>query len=113
MQIRKTYKAINPELLYSEIKDFALKQGVTIGDSRIETYSIPDDSSSFITKGILTFSSPGKSEEAGLQVHLVGSAKKETKLMVDSDDKLFPQDKVAALQEDLDFIFSSYEITQS
>ena len=39
----------------------------------------------------------------------MGSAKTETKVMLDIDDKLFSQEKVAALQDDLDFIFSSYE----
>ncbi|GAI80131.1 unnamed protein product, partial [marine sediment metagenome] len=31
MQIRKTYKGVSPELLYDEIRDFTLKQGLLIG----------------------------------------------------------------------------------
>ncbi len=113
MQIRKTYKSVNPELLFSEIKDFTLKQGAIVNDSKMETFSSPSDSSSFISRGTLTFSVPGKSGKAsksGLSVHIVGSAKDVTKLMIDVDEKLFPQDKIAALQDDLDFIFSSYEV---
>ena len=113
MQIRKTYQGVNPELLYAEIRDFVLKQGVVIGEAKMETYLSPGDTSSFISRGTLTFKLQGKSGEGGkecLRAHVVGSAKTETKVMFDIDDKLFSQAKVAALQDDLDFIFSSYEV---
>jgi len=113
MQIRKTYKAVNPELLYDEIRDFVLKQGVSLGEVKMETYPLPNDSSSFVSRGTLTFKTqgePGKAEKECLRVHVVGSAKTETKVMLDIDEKLFSTEKVAALQEDLDFIFGSYEV---
>jgi hypothetical protein len=113
MQIRKTYREVNPELLYHEVRDFAQKQGVLIGESKLETYSLPTDSSTFISRGTLTFKMRGEStqtERECLRVHIVGSARGETKLILDVDDKLFPQAKVAALQDDLDFIFGSYEV---
>ena len=113
MQIRKTYKDVNPELLYDEIRDFVQKQGAIIGEAKMETYSLPSNSSSFISRGTLTFKihgEPGKSEKECLTAHIVGLAKGETRLMLDIDEKLFPQKKVSALQDDLDFIFGSYEI---
>ncbi len=113
MQIKKTYKEVNPELLYHEIRDFILKQGAIIDEAKLETYSLPSDSSSFISRGTLTFkihSEPGKAEKECLRAHIVGSAKGETKLMLDIDEKLFPQQKISALQDDLDFIFGSYEV---
>jgi len=109
MQIRKTYGEVNPELLYDEIRDFAQKQGVTIGEAKLETYSLPSDSSSFITRGTLTFNESGGSGKECLRAHIVGSAKSETKIMLDIDEKLFSQEKVSALQGDLNFIFGSYE----
>jgi hypothetical protein len=112
MQTRKAYREVNPELLYAEIKDFVLKQGASLGEEKMETYALPSDSSSFITRGTLTFraqDAAGKEKEC-LRAHVVGSAKTETKLMLDSDDKLFPPEKVSALQADLDFIFGSYEV---
>ena len=112
MQIKKTYKDVNPELLYDEIRDFVLKQGTIIGEAKLETYSSPTDSSSFISRGTLTFKirgEPGKGEKECLRAHIVGSAKGETKVMLDISDELFPQEKVSALQQDLDFIFGSYE----
>jgi len=113
MQIKKTYKEVNPELLYHEIRDFTQKQGVIIGEAKLETYSLSTDSSSFISRGTLTFNiqdKSGKTEKECLRAHIVGSPKGETKLMLDIDEKLFPQQKVSALQDDLDFIFGSYEV---
>lgn len=113
MQIRKIYKEVNPELLYAEIRDFILKQRVIPGEAKLETYALPGDTSSFISRGTLTFKiqgEPGKAEKECLRAHIVGSAKSETKVLLDIDEKLFPQEKVSALQEDLDFIFGSYEV---
>jgi len=113
MQIKKTYKEVNPELLYDEVRDFIQKQGAIIGEAKLETYSLPSDSSSFISRGTLIFkihNEPGKAENECLRVHIVGSAKGETKVMLDIDEKLFPQEKISALQDDLGFIFGSYEV---
>ena len=112
MQIRKIYQGVNPELLYAEIRDFTLKQGTILDEEEMETYALPNDSSSFITRGTLNFRVQGESGKGKkcLQAHVVGSIKTETKLMLDSDDKLFPAEKLSALQDDLDFIFGSYEV---
>ena len=109
MQIRNTYKEVNPELLYAEIRDFVLKQGVSLSEARLETYAMATDSSTFISRGTLTFKIQGNSEEC-IRAHIVGSAKTETKVMLDIDEKLFSEEKISALREDLDFIFGSYEV---
>lgn len=106
MQIRKSYTKINPELLYAEIKDFALKQGLSLGENKQETYTIPDESANFISRGNLTFISQ---DGECMRVHIVGNKRGETKLMIDADEKLLPNEKLQALQEDLDFVLSSYE----
>ena len=62
-------------------------------------------------KLVLVFDSVGqgpKDKEAML-VHTVGNVRGETKLMIDADETLFPKEKLNALQEDLDFVVSSYE----
>jgi len=113
MQIKKTYTGVNPELLYDEIRDFVQKQGADVEDTKLGTYSLVSDSSSFISRGTLTFKAGGTSDKAAkecLRAHIVGSAKGETKLILDIDEKLFPREKVSSLQDDLDFIFSSYEV---
>jgi hypothetical protein len=113
MQIKKTYNEVQPELLYDEVRDFVLKQGATVGEAKLETYSMPSDSSSFISRGILTFniqSERGKAGKECLRAHIVGSARGETKLILDINEELLPKEKVSALEKDLDFIFGSYEV---
>lgn len=110
IQIRKTYTEVNPELLYAEIRDFTLKQGASLSENKLETYTLPDESASFVSRGTSTFNVKDKTEKECLRVHVVGAARGETKLMIDVDEKLFPQEKLAALQEDIDFIFGSYEV---
>lgn len=106
MQIRKTYQEISPELLYAEIRDFTLKQGVILGENTLETYTLPDQSADFITRATLIFNAGSKE---CLRAHMVGTPRGETKLMLDLDESLFPAEKLTALQNDLDFIFCSYE----
>ncbi len=111
-QIRKTYKEINPDLLYHEIRDFAQRRGATPDVSKLETYSLPSDSSSFISRATLTFKMPDKQGtlQEAIRAHIVGSATTETKVLIDVDESLFPAPKLASLQGDLDFIFGSYEV---
>ncbi len=107
MQIKKTYYNIKPELLYDELRDLVIKQGTTLGETKFETYSLPTDSSTFISRGTLTFRIGGRE---CVRAHLVGSAVGEMKLVVDINEELFSTEKVKLLQDDLDFIFSSYEV---
>jgi len=112
MQIKKEYMNIRPELLFDELKDLIAKQGAVIDKSKMETYSLPSNSSSFISRGTLTFRMPAKPDKETkecIRGHIVGSARGETKLLLDIDQGLFPEDKVTTLQEDLDFILGSYE----
>jgi hypothetical protein len=112
VEIRKTYRGVKPELLYDEIRDLAMKQGAVVDESKMETYALPDDTSSFISRGTLTFRVKGEAEKQArecLRVHIVGSARDETRVIFDVNDKLFPQEKLSALESDLDFIFSSYQ----
>lgn len=113
MQIRKTYQNVKPELLFDELKDLIVKQGASEDEAKMETYTLPSDTSSFISRGTLTFklgAGPGKPAKEGIRLHIIGSARGETKVMIDINSSLFPQDKVAALQDDLDFILGSYEV---
>ncbi len=112
MKIQKVYKGLNPELLYSVVKDFVQKQGAVIAEEKLDTYSLPSDSSSFITRGVLKFKSKagqGKPESECLRAYILGSVKSEVKLMLDIDEELFPEEKISALQDDMAFIFGSYE----
>ena len=112
MQIRKIYKNVNPGLLYDDVKDFVTKQGLRVDEEKLQTYSIPTDSSSSIRRGTIIFRGKSKTGEMAeyLRAHIEGSETGETKLILDINTDLLPQDKVATLQGDLNFIFSSYEM---
>lgn len=61
----------------------------------------------------MTFSvegGPEKSVKECLTVHLLGSDKGETSVIFDIDEKLFTEERLNALQSDLDFMFGSYEV---
>ncbi len=111
-QIRKTYREVSPELLYAEIRDFTLKQDVRLRESKMETYTLPDQSADFVFRGTLAFNTPGtgNSDKECLRAHVVGMARDETKLMIDVNEDLFPAKKLNALLGDLDFIFGCYEV---
>ena len=51
----------------------------------------------------------GRSAKECLRMHIVGSAKGETRVIFDIDEELFSRERINALQNDLNFIFSSYE----
>ena len=113
MQIRKIYQKVKPELIYEQIKDFAIKQGTVIQDAKLYTSASPDDTSLFVSRGTITFTMEGGSEKSAkecLTVHLLGSDKGETRVIFDIDEKLFIEERLNALQSDLDFIFGSYEV---
>ncbi len=113
MQIRKIYQKVKPELIYEQIKDFAIKQGTVIQDAKLYTSATPDDTSLFVSRGTITFTMEGGSEKSAkecLTVHLLGSDKGETRVIFDIDEKLFSEERLNALQSDLDFIFGSYEV---
>ena len=113
MQIRKIYQKVKPELIYEQIKDFAIKQGTVIQDAKLYTSATPDDTSLFVSRGTITFTMEGGSEKSAkecLTVHLLGSDKGETRIIFDIDEKLFTEERLNALQSDLDFIFGSYEV---
>ena len=99
MQIKKNYKDIKPELLFDEVKELITNQGAVADQSKMETYSLPSDSSSFISRGTFTFKLKDKECIRG---HILGSARGETKLLLDVDVNLFTKDRVISFQSDLE-----------
>jgi hypothetical protein len=116
MQVRKTYKNVKAELLYEEIKEFTIKQGTVVREAKLYTSTVSGDTSSFVHRGTIVFSmesEPEKLAKECMTVHLLGADTGETKVIFDIDEDLFPQERFKALQSDLDFMFSSFEIKGS
>jgi hypothetical protein len=112
MLVKKTYRDVRPELLYDEIRDLTLKQGILLKTAEPEMYAVPGDTASFVFRGTMTFTAAdkvGNSAKECLRVHVLGSDKGETKVIFDINEELFPPEKLNALQDELDFMFSTYE----
>jgi len=111
VQIRKTYRGVNPEMLRDETRDLAQKEGLIVGEAKEQTYPLPSGSTQSRVTFMLGTQGEGSEEqkECG-SVHIIGSPQGETKMMLDIDEKLCPQEIISALQENLDFILGSYEL---
>lgn len=111
IQIRKTYRGANPEMVRDELQGLVQKQGVTIDDAKMQIYSLPSGSTQ--CRVTLVFKTQGERPEAQKEcggAHIIGESTGETRLLINLDETLFPQEKISALQENLDFILGSYEL---
>jgi len=106
VRIRKTYRGINPEMLCEEIRGLVQKQGVIADDAKFQTYSVPSGATQSRVTVILRTE---RKKECG-SAHIISSPKGEAKIILDIDEDLLPNEKISALQEDLDFILGSYEV---
>ena len=111
VQIRKTYRGINPEMLCDEIQGLAQKQGVRVGERKVQTYSLPSGATQ--TRVTLSFKTQGEQAEGEKEcggAHIVSAPGGETKLLLDLNENLLVKENISGIQEDLDFILDSYEI---
>ena len=111
VQIKKTYRGVSPEMLYDEVRDLLQKQGIVVVETESQTYGLPSgDTQSRTTLALKTSAEPGEGQKEIGSVHILGSPQGETKMLLDIDETLFPQEKLSAFQADFDFILGSYEI---
>ena len=106
VQIRKTYRDLNPEMLCDEIRGLVQKQGVIAGEAKLQTYPLPSGATQ--SRVIMVFKTEDQ-KECG-SAHIIGSPKGETKMILDLDENILAQEKISTLQEELDFILGSYEV---
>ena len=109
MQIKKTYDNLQPELLYYELKDFFLQQGMVLGTNKLETFSTQADSTATIFQGTLTFKTASEPVKECVRAHMQGATKGQTKLVLDLDEEVVDEKQISALKEDIDFFFGTYE----
>jgi len=107
MQIRKTYMGINPEMLHNEIRDLVQKQGIIASEAKLQTYPLPSGATQ--SRVTLVFKTQAKQKECG-SAHIIGSPGGETKMLLDLDENLLPEESISTLQENLAFILGSYEL---
>jgi hypothetical protein len=111
IQIKKTYRGLNPGMLYDEVQGLLQKQGIIAVETESQTYGLPSgDTQSRTTLALKTQAAQEKDQKEFGSVHILGSPQGETKMLLDIDETLFPSEKLSAFQGDLDFILGSYEI---
>jgi len=111
IQIKKTYRNLNPGMLRDEVRDLLQKHGIIVEETESQTYGLPSgDTQSRTTLALKTQAEQEKNQrECGI-VHILGSPLGETKMLLDIDETFFPREKLTAFQGDLDFILGSYEM---
>jgi len=109
-QIRKTYRGLNPGMLRDEVRGLLHKQGIVAVETESHTYGLSSGATqSRITLALSTRGSHEGQGQCG-SVHISGSPRDETKMLLDVEDASCPQEKLSAFQEDLDFVLGSYEL---
>ncbi len=111
IQIKKTYRGVSPGMLYDEVRDLLQKQGIMVVETESQTYGLPSgDTQSRTTLALKTPAEQEKDQKEFGSVHILGSPQGDTKMLLDIDETLFPQERLSAFQADVDFILGSYEI---
>ena len=111
IQIKKTYRDLNPGMLEDEVRTLLRKQGIMAIETESQTYGLPSgDTQSRATLTLKIHAEQGTDGKECGRAHILGSPRGETKMLLDVDETIFPQEKLSAFQNDLDFILGSYEI---
>jgi hypothetical protein len=91
IQIKKTYRGLNPGMLYDEVQGLLQKHGIMAVETESQTYGLPSgDTQSRTTLALKTQAQQEQDQNV--------------------DETFFPQEKISAFEGDLDFILGSYEI---
>ena len=105
-RVRKTYRGLNPEMVYDEVRDLVARHGLDAGAARMQTYSIQSGATqSRVTVPIRT----AEGAECG-SLHVLGSAGGDVQLSLDVDEGPVGADTAAALRDDIDFMLGPYEV---
>lgn len=105
-QLKKTYRKLNPDMLYDEMRDLLMRHGLSTGEERMQTYSIGSGATqSRVTAPV----ADSKSRQVGT-LHILGAADSDVRMTLTLKDEAVPEHDAAALREDLEFILGSYEV---
>ncbi len=106
VQMKKTYRGINPEMLHDEMRDIVAQHGLKAAKANQQTYSVSSGATqSRVTVPLQT----SEGEECG-SIHILGSANGDARMTLHLNDGLIPSDVVKALESDISFMFGSYEV---
>lgn len=110
IQIKKSYESLSPGMLCAEVRALLQKQGIMVVETESQTYALPSgDTQSRTTLALRIPAEQDKNQKECGSVHILGSSQGETKMLLDVEENLFPQERLSAFQGDLDFVLGSYE----
>lgn len=105
-QIRKTYRGLNPEMLYDLMRDLMSKRGIEAVHASIQTYSV----SSGATQSRVAVPLKASDGRTCGSLSILAAANSDTRMALELDDAVIAPDAVAELQSDIDFMLGSYEV---
>ena len=98
-------------MLCDEIQGLAQRQGIKVGETEVQTYSLPSGDTQ--TRVMLPFKTQGEQPESEKEcgsARIISAPGGETKLFLDLNENLLLEENVSSFQKDLDFLLDSYEI---
>lgn len=111
IQMKKTYRGLNYEMLCDEVRSLLHKQGIIAVETESQTYGLPSGATqSRATLALTTEDTQGKHGSQCGSVHILESPRGETKVLLTVDETCLPQEKLTAFEEDLNFVLGSYEV---
>ena len=106
IQVKKTYRALNPEMLYAEVRDLVAKRGLDVAQASLQTYSVSSGATqSRVTVPVRT----ADGQNCGT-LHILGSANGDARMIFEVDDAIVAPDTITGIQGDIDFMLGSYEV---
>ena len=111
VQIRKTYRGISPEMLSAEIQGSVQKQGISVGKTDAQTYSILSGATQ--TRIAAALKTHGKRTEdikdCG-SIQILSLPGGEIQLLLDLNETVIPKENISVLQGDINFTLDPYEV---
>ncbi len=106
VQVKKTYRGLNPEMLYDEVRDLAARRGLITDHVPMQTYSI----SSGATQSRVTAQFRTQDKRPCGSLHVLGTAGGDARMTLEMDDATLSAETMQLLRDDIDFMLGSYEV---
>lgn len=106
VQVNKTYRGLNLELIYDEVRDLVSRRGLVAVRSTIQTYGVSSGATqSRVTMPIRT--SDGR--DCG-SLQILGATNGDARMSLEFDDTIVSSEAIKAVHSDIDFMFGPHEV---
>lgn len=106
IQVKKTYRGLNPEMLYDVVRDLAVKRGLGAAQASMQTYSL---SSGATQSRVSVPLHTSQGQQCG-SLHILGTVNGDARMTLELEDSVVSLDTINALQSDMEFMLGSYEL---